>query len=407
MENKENKEKNEKNEKIFIQIASYRDPELFPTVSNCIKNADNPENLVFAICWQKDDKESLGEYENDARFKLLRFHYNESKGACWARNKIQDLYENEEYTLQLDSHHRFVKGWDTILKDMLVSLREKGYEKPLITSYLPSYDPENDPENRSMVPTKIHYKESTHDGSILFGSSFIDNHNKLTEPIKALFYSAHFCFTTGDFCRVVKHDPNYYFTGEEMNITVRSYTNGYDLFHPHIIIAWHEYTRKNRVKQWDDNKEWWKIDRVSKMRNRIFFNNELIGDDKISNKEEYFGDYWFGNKRSIKDYEKYSGISLKIDYETINKKNESTKNNKLPRINYKYEFDIPQYTNLKFLYLGFQDTSEKELHRIDITDFTKTKIVAEFESSQKPFKYIWWPYYNETGWGEKVDIVIK
>ena len=66
-----------------------------------------------------------------------------------------------------------------------------------------------------------------------------------------------------------------------------------------------------------------------------------------------------------------------------------------------------QNINLKFLYLGFQDTSEKELHRIDITDFTKKKIVAEFESSQKPFKYIWWPYYNETGWGEKVDIVIK
>ena len=47
------------NNKIFIQIASYRDPELIHTIDNCIENSDNPENLNFGICWQHDEKEDL------------------------------------------------------------------------------------------------------------------------------------------------------------------------------------------------------------------------------------------------------------------------------------------------------------------------------------------------------------
>ena len=49
---------------------------------------------------------------------------------------------------------------------------------------------------------------------------------------------------TGQWCIEVPYDPDYYFHGEEISLAVRSYTWGYDLFHPHKIIAWHEYTRK-------------------------------------------------------------------------------------------------------------------------------------------------------------------
>ena len=55
-----------KKNKIFISIASYRDPELIPTIENCIKNADNPEHLVFGISRQyhPDDKfDDLSKYK--------------------------------------------------------------------------------------------------------------------------------------------------------------------------------------------------------------------------------------------------------------------------------------------------------------------------------------------------------
>ena len=44
-------------EKIFIQIAAYRDPELVPTIKDCLKNADKPENLVFSIAWQHSEQD--------------------------------------------------------------------------------------------------------------------------------------------------------------------------------------------------------------------------------------------------------------------------------------------------------------------------------------------------------------
>jgi hypothetical protein len=51
--------------KIFIQIASYRDPELMPTIKSCLKNAKYPQNLVFGIARQfneNDEFDDLSEY---------------------------------------------------------------------------------------------------------------------------------------------------------------------------------------------------------------------------------------------------------------------------------------------------------------------------------------------------------
>ena len=39
-----------KNDKIFIQITSYRDSQLLPTIKDCITNAKYPEKLTFSIC---------------------------------------------------------------------------------------------------------------------------------------------------------------------------------------------------------------------------------------------------------------------------------------------------------------------------------------------------------------------
>ena len=80
--------------KIFVQIASYRDPQLVHTIKNMIENAKNPNNLRFGIARQfhSDDKfDDLSEYNEDDRFKIINIPYQESKGVCWARNLTQQL----------------------------------------------------------------------------------------------------------------------------------------------------------------------------------------------------------------------------------------------------------------------------------------------------------------------------
>jgi len=79
---------------IFIQIAAYRDPELIPTIHDCIQNADNPDDLYFGICRQfhNDDRfDDLKYYKNNPNFRIVDIPHLESQGACWARNLIQQL----------------------------------------------------------------------------------------------------------------------------------------------------------------------------------------------------------------------------------------------------------------------------------------------------------------------------
>ena len=147
----------------------------------------------------------------------------------------QQYYKDEDYTLQLDSHHRFVQDWDDILIKMIKQLKKKGHKKPLLTGYIPSFDPDNDPAARIHVPWKMNFDRFIPEGAVFFLPASIDDWQQRDEPIPARFYSAHFCFTIGKFCKEVPHDPNYYFHGEEISIAVRAFTHGYDLFHPHPV----------------------------------------------------------------------------------------------------------------------------------------------------------------------------
>ena len=93
-----------KNETIFVNIASYRDPELVPTIKDCLEKAKYPERLRFGICWQhnpEDEWDNLDEFKNDSRFRIDDVHFQEAKGVCWARNRTQKLWVKEKYTLQL------------------------------------------------------------------------------------------------------------------------------------------------------------------------------------------------------------------------------------------------------------------------------------------------------------------
>ena len=283
---------------IFVQIASYRDPELPATLRDCLANAARPEHLRFGICWQRDETESIHEFLNDSRFRVIAIHYRDSKGVCWARNAIQSLYGGETYTLQLDSHHRFTPGWDTALIDML---RRLDSDKPLITTYVPAYDPAAD-RKLDHRPWKIGFERFLPDGRISTRARFIQDHGRCEVPIRARFYSAHFTFTWGSFCQEVRYDPHLYFEGEEITMAVRAFTHGYDLYHPHRVMIWHEYTRSQHRKHWEDHstgaveRSWYERDAVAQERIEALLGQgsgsiEVRADKRFSHGFQVLGSY--------------------------------------------------------------------------------------------------------------------
>ena len=416
-------------DKIFVQIAAYRDPQLVPTILDCIENAKYPEKLIFSICWQnsKDDKfEDLSQFDDDPRFKIIDINYKESKGACWARNKIQQQYDNERYTLQLDSHHRFAEEWDMKLIDMIKQLQESGHEKPLLTSYAPSFDPDNDPDSRTNEAWKMDFDRFIPEGAIFFLPANVDGWRDLESPYPARFYSAHMCFTLGKFALEVQHDPEYYFHGEEISIAVRAYTHGYDLFHPHIPVIWHEYTRKGRTKHWDDHTgaddtiNWGTTNSASHLRNRKLFEMDGLKRDID------FGKYGFGTERTLRDYEKYAGIHFgkrAVQKHTLDRKPPP---NPVIEDDTEWEdsftsifkhcidvgFDSVPEEDYNFWCVVFKDADGEEVFRKD-ADASEVKrlktdtdgyckVWREFPVEKKPASWTVWPHSESKGWCDQI-----
>lgn len=412
--------------KIFIQVAAYRDPQLIPTIEDALNNAKYPENLVWAIARQyhPDDKfDDLSKYEAIPQvFKILNIPHEESLGVCWARHLTQQLYQGEEYTLQIDSHMRFAKNWDDELIYMIRNLQNNGYKKPLLTGYVSSFDPDNDPNGRVMVPWRMGFDRFIPEGAVFFLPETIPNWETLSGPVPARFYSAHFCFTLGQFSVEVQHDPMYYFHGEEISIGVRAYTHGYDLFHPHKVLIWHEYTRKGRTKQWDDDKNW-----ASKNVNSHLRNRKLFGMDGEKYDENEFGIFGFGKERTLRDYEKYAGIlfeSRSVQQYTLDKGYPPNPYNFNSEEEWKQSFasifkhcidvhysSVPE-KDYDFWVVAFHDSNDNTLYRRDVDKNEITllfndpdgycKIWREFQTTIKPTYWVVWPHSESKGWCERL-----
>jgi len=409
---------------IYIQIASYRDPELSNTIEDCINNADSPDDLVFGICLQRDIKGKEQEnfynkYKEDERFRIIDVDYKKAKGVCWARHAVQQNYKGEDYTLQLDSHHRFVKGWDSRCIKMLKQLQDDGFEKPLLTSYIPSFDPDNDPTGRVQTPWKMTFDRFIPEGAIFFLPADVENFNNLERPIRGRFYSAHFAFTLGKFSEEVQHDPEYYFHGEEISIAVRAFTHGYDIFHPHMLVAWHEYTRKGRVKHWDESKDWTERNSKSHLKNRKLF--AMDGED--TDEEHRFGKYGFGKARTLEEYEKYAGISFSkravqkytLDHKEPPNPEVEDWDKSLCKI-FKHCIDIgydqvPE-DDYDFWCVAFKDSEGNDMYRQDADKDEILRMKADpdgyckvwrqFETDNKPHSWIVWPHSESKGWSQEI-----
>ena len=312
---------------IFVSIASYRDPETKPTILDLLSKAKNPGNISIGVCLQNELEDMLLDIKHE-KLKILNFNWRESQGTCWARHNIQKLlYDNEKYYFQIDSHHRFCENWDEWLIETIEQLRSN-YAKPIIGGYCPSYKPDKD-TNLEDRPMRIHaFADFSDLGDLMFSPKVIKDfqllRNNNISTIPARFLSGHFIFADSAFIKECPYDPNLYFRGEELSLSARAYTSGYDLFHPVKPIVWHEYTRPKQRKHWIDHTsengfiKTWK-DRANSAKARARYLLGIENNNKIN-----FGKYGLGTERTLHDYELYAGLKFatkqvhKYAYDTNN-----------------------------------------------------------------------------------------
>ncbi len=261
--------------RIFIQVPAYRDTELPATLLNLYRTAECPAALRTCVVWQHAPEETLGEKIRALPgLEIIDVPAKESAGCNWARAIAQRQWRDEPYTLVIDSHHRFVPGWDRRLIEMYEQLKESGSPKPLLTAYLPPYDPNTSETQWPTAPGKL--GPFRREGGVLVRLiSYPLPGAPRKRPVAAEFLSLHFIFTSGRFNSEVRFEPAIYFMGDEVATALRAFTYGYDLFHPHIAIGWHRYQRSERTTHWEDHPDWASRQRESFEHLRCLFRGQL------------------------------------------------------------------------------------------------------------------------------------
>ena len=301
-------------QRIFVNIASYRDSECQWTVKDLFEKAAEPDRVFVGICWQyvpDDDDDCFQVETRPEQCRIDLIHAKESRGVCWARNRAQKLWRGEEFTLQIDSHMRFVPGWDRILIEML---DECPSEKPMVSTYPIPYVPPNELSDDALVTIKAKHFD---DQRVLrFTSVSRPPEKSPPDPQPSAFLAAGFLFGPGQIIADAPYDPHIYFQGEEITLAIRLWTRGWDFFSPNKVVIYHDYTnRPDRVRHWKDDRDWAKINDRSLNRVRHLLGMSISDDPETLKEIEIYG---LGAERDLAAYEAFSGINFKE--QTINGK---------------------------------------------------------------------------------------
>tara|TARA_X000001036_G_scaffold191141_1_gene180185 strand:+ start:1435 stop:2421 length:987 start_codon:yes stop_codon:yes gene_type:complete len=300
--------------KIFISIASYQDPLLEATIYSAYNNADNPKDLIFGICDQSTSPLDISSFEFSDQFKYEHVDPINSEGPCWARSRIQNQFNNEDYYLQIDSHMQFEKNWDAYLINYLERIRAinlSSHQLPIITCYPRAFNVVDLKEgrfelnNNEIRTDAISYRKD----SMFIKENFSRQIGSIaTQEISHGYLIAAGClFSTGEFVKEIPYDSDYYFYGEEISLMIRAFTRGFGIFHIQSLPIFHLYAELTNIERklhWNEGEDskrevkWHQREGKSINKLKKLLNDEITG---------VFG---LGASKSLKDYEYLSGIDL-------------------------------------------------------------------------------------------------
>ena len=281
---------------IFVSIAAFLDPELPVTLRAMLLQAERPDLINVGVVWQGledppfsstelaelhqlwqvpaaeaarlespalsallDRNESFPHMPRGedvkrtalvgGHIRLVDIQAKDARGCHWARYIAQLLWEGEELYLQLDSHMRFTRHWDTELRRQLALCSQKA-AKPVLSNYGRPYSL-GTPANWTPSPdllTPSHICAGYFDADGILRHPSIPLRFNWTEPRKHVFWSGHFSFSSARVLQEVPFDPQLPMAHfpEEPLMAVRLFTHGWDVFAPTRGIIFHLWERDYR-----------------------------------------------------------------------------------------------------------------------------------------------------------------
>jgi [Skp1-protein]-hydroxyproline N-acetylglucosaminyltransferase len=256
---------------VFLSVATYRDENCFNTIYNAYTKAKNPEKLFIGLvqqnchhncksgvlanitmvdvppdddCYEKFCGTDFGKpICANQQVRVLNIDEPESLGPYAARYFASKLWYGESWFMQIDAHMTFATHWDETSINML---QKAPSNKPILSHYPPSntYDLDGKkgmPTSRLCGPV---FATSDLESQIirLEGAGVYDK-VKLDYPSFAPFTAAGYFVAHSNFLHEVPFDPflPWIFMGEEIIMSSRLWTAGYDIFAPNEAVVGHIY----------------------------------------------------------------------------------------------------------------------------------------------------------------------
>lgn len=296
---------------IFVQIPSYRDLELSKTIYSAINKASCENQINFGISNVVLHEKEIFITNANPKWTKITVKTSiapESIGVLKSRKIANNLYDGEDYYLQIDAHMRFLKNWDIDLIGLINSYKKMFFQKPLISMYPASYwydDNFNENYSESNTSTCIVFTENKSS----FENTYIPSQTALAVNINCAYTASiagGFIFTIGEFSNITPNEK-ITFWGEEILTAARAYTSGFDLLMSDKSYVSHLYYDHNKSYQlngrqhvWNDFSEKWnELEIESKKEIERIFSNEVIGPNEL------------GRERSLTEYGEYAGLDFK------------------------------------------------------------------------------------------------
>jgi [Skp1-protein]-hydroxyproline N-acetylglucosaminyltransferase len=332
---------------IFVSMASYRDENCMETLEGAYNSSANPERLNIGLVQQNCDHDcisgvlangktepiepdpdcydlfcatTLGQIHCDeGRVRMLKIRETESVGPFMARYYASKLWGGESWMLQIDSHMAFAQDWDS---QSITMLKNAPSEKPIISHYPPSYGfdfkaNEKKPGERLCGPAFA--TSSVENQIVRLEGSGTDREFKPI-PRFAPFVAAGYFVAHSGILREAPYDPlvPWVFMGEEIIMSSRWWTHGYDIFSPTHSVTSHRYVRRHKPKYWETvGRLFWNgidapLGNLLTDRIKYQLGYPESAQDMIQTKSVLtaVNRYSMGKVRSVKEYLKMIGLDL-------------------------------------------------------------------------------------------------
>ncbi len=291
--------------RIFVHIPSYRDRECQWTVKDLFEKAKRPDRIFVGICWQtlpEEDEDCFLVRARPDQVRELHFHIREARGLGWARQHARSLWQGEEYSLQIDSHMRFVPDWDERMLGMLAACDSPD---PVLSIYPPGYTP---PDNLPQ-PGRPHVQcfRRFLPGSVLeMGCEPVPENVEVGHPLPTAAVAGGFIFGSSRLLRDVPFDEQIYFNGEEPSLAMRIWTHGFDMFSPHETVIYHYYNRVESSRHWNDSADSAELHARTMQRMKALCEPDSCSPEEVA----ALGEFGLGTRRSLAEYEAFGGVSF-------------------------------------------------------------------------------------------------